>query len=63
MNQVEELRRKSAEFESFWNTQNVLEREGGERSFLHPKEGKITLRQLTLRLAHSPSLKLVMLVR
>lgn len=60
-NQVEELRRSSPEFESLWGTQNVLEREGGERSFLHPKQGKMILRQLTLRLAHSPNLKLVIL--
>jgi transcriptional regulator with XRE-family HTH domain len=60
--QIEDLRRKSPEFNSFWSAHNVLEREGGERSFLHPTLGKITLRQLTLRLAHSPNLKLVILL-
>lgn len=59
---IEELRRESSEFASFWGTQNVLEREGGKRRFLHPTQGRITLRQLTLRLAHSPSLKLVLLL-
>jgi transcriptional regulator with XRE-family HTH domain len=60
--QIEELRRQSPEFDSFWSAHNVLEREGGERSFLHPILGKMTFRQLTLRLAHSPNLKLVMLL-
>jgi hypothetical protein len=60
--QIEELRRQSPEFDSFWSAHNVLEREGGERSFLHPILGKMTLRQLTLRLAHSPNLKLVILL-
>lgn len=60
--QIEELRRKSAEFDTFWSTQNVLEREGGERSFVHPSQGPLTLRQLTLRLAQSPNLKLVILL-
>ena len=59
---VEELRRKSKEFDSFWGTQNVLEREGGERNFRHPKEGQILLRQLTLSLAASPGMKLVILL-
>jgi hypothetical protein len=60
--QIAELRRQSPEFDSFWSAHNVMEREGGERSFLHPILGKITLRQLTLRLAHSPNLKLVILL-
>lgn len=59
--QVEELRRASKEFDLFWSTQNVLEREGGERRFHHPKQGKIVLRQLTLSLALSPGMKLVVL--
>jgi len=60
--QVEELRRKSKEFDFCWSTQNVLEREGGERTFYHPKQGKILLRQLTLSLATSPGIKLVVLL-
>jgi transcriptional regulator with XRE-family HTH domain len=60
--QIAELRRQSPEFDSFWSAHNVLEREGGERTFLHPILGKITLRQLTLRLANSPNLKLVLLL-
>jgi hypothetical protein len=59
--QIEELRQKSPEFDSLWSTQNVLEREGGERSFLHPIHGRMTLQQLSLRVTHSPSMKLIIL--
>jgi len=59
---VEELRRTSKEFESFWSTQNVLEREGGERTFHHPKRGRVSLRQLTLSLSTSPAIKLFILL-
>lgn len=59
--QIEELRQNSLEFDSLWSAQNVLEREGGERRFLHPRQGKIALRQLSLRVTHSPSLKLIIL--
>jgi transcriptional regulator with XRE-family HTH domain len=59
---VEELRRKSKEFNSFWSTQNVLEREGGERQFHHPKQGQIRLQQLTLSLITAPGMKLVILL-
>ena len=59
---VEKLRRESPEFESCWIAQNVREREGGERSFFHPKEGRITLQQVTLSLALSPAMKLIILL-
>lgn len=61
-NRVAELRQKSEQFETFWSAHDVVEREGGERVFLHPERGKITLRQLTLRLTHSPNMKLVILL-
>jgi transcriptional regulator with XRE-family HTH domain len=60
--QVEALRKASAEFDQLWLEQDVLEREGGERLFLHPLQGRLSYRQLTLRVAHSPHLKLVMLL-
>ena len=59
--QIEALRKSSSEFDSLWSAQNVLEREGGERAFLHRRHGKMTLRQLSLRVTHSPSLKLIIL--
>jgi transcriptional regulator with XRE-family HTH domain len=61
-NHVAALRKASQEFDSFWGAQNVLEREGGERAFVHPKEGPLVLRQLTLRIAHSPDMKLIVLL-
>jgi len=60
-NQIDVLRQSSPEFDSFWGTQNVLEREGGERAFLHPGRGHMVLRQLTLRIGHSPNMKLIIL--
>lgn len=60
--EVEELRSKSKEFDLYWSAQNVLEREGGERVFRHPKRGRVSLRQLTLSLATAPGMKLVMLL-
>jgi transcriptional regulator with XRE-family HTH domain len=60
--QVEELRRASKEFDFFWSTHNVLERQGGERFFKHPTKGRISLRQLTLNLSTSPGMKLVILL-
>ena len=60
--QVDALRQASAEFERLWRQQDVLDREGGERVFVHPQQGRMSYRQLTLRVAHSPHLKLVMLL-
>lgn len=60
--QVESLRAESAEFDRLWRRQDVQEREGGERVFEHPVQGRVSLRQLTLRVAQAPQLKLVMLV-
>lgn len=60
--QVEALRAGSREFAALWKQQDVQEREGGERAFNHPTEGRVVRRQVTLRMAASPQLKLVMLV-
>jgi transcriptional regulator with XRE-family HTH domain len=59
---VGELRRASREFDVFWSTHNVLERQGGERLFEHPEQGRISLRQLTFSLSTSPGMKLVILL-
>jgi hypothetical protein len=58
---VNDLCARSSEFDAFWRRQDVLERDGGERRFHHPLRGNILYRQLTLRVANSPGLKLVML--
>ncbi|OHX19604.1 helix-turn-helix transcriptional regulator [Chromobacterium sphagni] len=56
------LRRKSVEFERFWQQQDVLEREGGERAFNHPAQGRLLRQQITLRPAQAAEYKLVMLL-
>ena len=56
------LRQSSNEFDRFWRAQNVLEREGGERTFCHPKRGKVTMQQLTFRMSQLSTLKLVILL-
>jgi transcriptional regulator with XRE-family HTH domain len=60
--QVDALRTASADFDRLWRQQDVLDREGGERVFEHPTQGRLIYRQLTLRVAHAPELKLVMLL-
>lgn len=59
---VSELREQSDDFERLWRQQDVMEREGGERAFNHPKFGSLIYQQLTLRVSNSPDLKLVMLL-
>ena len=59
---VEELCDQSKEFDALWRRHDVLEREGGERAFHHPQYGALIYRQLTLRVAHAPGFKLVMLL-
>ena len=59
---IESLRRDSAEFAQFWNQYGVLEREGGERTFNHKRDGLLRYAQVTFELAGRPDLKLTMLV-
>ena len=59
---TEELRAKSALFARLWDAQEVLGREGGERTFNHPIDGFLRYRQIGFALAARPDLKLVMLV-
>jgi len=58
---VTELSRTSAEFERFWKQHDVLERQGGQREFNHPKRGLISFQQVTLRPVDQEQLKLVLL--
>ena len=60
--QIDALRRASADFDRLWRQHDVLEREGGERVFVHRQRGRVSYRQLTLRVAQAPQLKLVMLL-
>lgn len=58
---VEELSSASADFARFWKQHDVLERQGGERRFLHPVRGEIRYQQATLRPDEHEHLKFVML--
>lgn len=58
---VAELTQSSPEFARFWLQHDVLERQGGQRSFNHPKQGLISYQQFTLRPVDQDQLKLVLL--
>jgi hypothetical protein len=58
---VNELSQASAEFERFWKQHDVLERQGGQRQFNHPKVGLISYSQVTLRPVEQEQMKLVLL--
>lgn len=59
---IAELLARSATFAQLWRAQNVVEREGGRRRFLHPQQGALEFEQVTLHLATRRDLKLVMLL-
>jgi transcriptional regulator with XRE-family HTH domain len=58
---VKELSDGNAAFAAAWHAQQVLAREGGARSFLHPQRGRCDYLQFTLRVAQYAELKLVIL--
>lgn len=58
---VEELSRDSAEFAGYWHRQDVLQREGGARRFIHPVQGTLAYTQTTLLVAAQLDIKLVCL--
>jgi hypothetical protein len=59
---IAELHRTSAAFARLWDQHGVLGREGGERTFDHPRDGFVRFTQVTFRLASEPELKLTILV-
>ena len=59
---VHELCSASVEFETAWNSQQVLSRDGGSRSFQHSRRGRFHYEQYTLRVAQRTELKLTVLV-
>ncbi|MBV9825610.1 MAG: helix-turn-helix domain-containing protein [Alphaproteobacteria bacterium] len=59
---VEELRGASPDFARLWEQHGVLGREGGERSFAHPRRGLLRFRQVTFDLASQPDIRLTMLL-
>lgn len=58
---IGELKKGSAEFSRYWKQHDVLERQGGQRAFNHPKWGSVTYQQVTLRPVDQEHLKLVLL--
>lgn len=56
------LSAESKDFRQLWNSQDVLEREGGIRNFLHPTRGRISFEQLTLVPSIGMDFKLVVLL-
>ena len=59
---VDDLCQRSPAFARYWSDQSVSGREGGERSFTHPQQGRVRYRQTTLLLASHPEFKLVCLM-
>jgi transcriptional regulator with XRE-family HTH domain len=59
---VQELSDSSAEFAAAWKSQQVLSRDGGRRTFAHPRSGRVDFDQFTLRIAQRADLKLTVLV-
>ena len=58
---IDELIQASPEFSRFWKQHDVMERQGGQRSFNHPRHGLVTYHQVTLRPVEQEHLKLVLL--
>jgi transcriptional regulator with XRE-family HTH domain len=58
---IEELRRRSPLFARGWSAHEVVERAGGERSFEHPRAGRLAYEQIVFTLATRPDFKLVVL--
>ncbi len=58
---VSELSASSPEFARYWRQHDVMERQGGQRGFLHPVRGLLHYQQVTLRPVEHEHLKLVML--
>jgi transcriptional regulator with XRE-family HTH domain len=58
---VEELRSHSEVFRQLWDEHAVLGREGGERTFNHPRLGFLRYEQMTFEVANRPDFKLVVL--
>lgn len=58
---VEQLKTESAFFAHAWQAHDVTEREGGERTFNHPRDGFLRYQQTTLLVAPHHDVKLVVL--
>jgi hypothetical protein len=59
---ITKLAQESREFRLLWESQHVVEREGGARRFVHPLRGNLTFEQVTFSLASTRGWRLVMLL-
>ncbi|WP_186059235.1 helix-turn-helix transcriptional regulator [Burkholderia gladioli] len=59
---IDTLLAGSEAFAHYWASQDVVEREGGERAFTHPRDGHLVYQQTTLKPAHREDLKFVVLI-
>lgn len=59
---TEELLGASPRFAKLWGEHGVLSREGGTRTFNHPRDGFVSYEQVTFNLASRPDLKLTILL-
>jgi transcriptional regulator with XRE-family HTH domain len=59
---IEVLREASPDFASLWRQRDVLAREGGERTFHHPRDGFLRFEQVTFSLVSHAEMKLTILV-
>jgi transcriptional regulator with XRE-family HTH domain len=59
---IDELRRQSRAFARLWEQHGVLGREGGLRTFNHPRDGFLRYEQTSFNLASQPELKLTVLM-
>ncbi len=59
---VEEMLASSPDFSKFWLEYDVIEREGGLRTFNHEKRGRLSYNQITFHPATRRDLKLVLLI-
>jgi transcriptional regulator with XRE-family HTH domain len=59
---IDDLRTRSHAFARFWDEHGVLGREGGERTFNHPRDGFLRFEQVTFALASRPDVKLTILM-
>jgi len=60
---VDDLRRRSRLFARCWSEHAVMDRTGGERTFDHPRHGRLLYEQVAFAVANRPDFKLVMLVK
>jgi transcriptional regulator with XRE-family HTH domain len=59
---VESIRAASPDFERMWGRHDVRPRVGGQRTFMHPQVGFLTLEQVTLTVSNVPDIKVVVLM-